>query len=221
MWLVLLRVSSRGSKESSMSMTWTSVCIPRSSKVSKGLRVFAFFVAGALSSSSSVGAGDDSLDVLWLRAARLPVLRVREPGRGVLSTLLSESTGSGKGDGNSRGDDMAVVGPPLIGVARADAAGWPQLPSSWPPASSVYLARGKIVQEGQNSWGKSAERKKKAHTLYANSNLASIYGYWLPSHCRSCGQILLLHVNLKQILGWILLLEVNQYVNEYSHRLSV
>ena len=60
----LLRVSSRGLKESSMSMTWTSVCIPRSSKVSKGLRVFTFFVAGALSSSNSVGAGDDSLDVL-------------------------------------------------------------------------------------------------------------------------------------------------------------
>ena len=64
MWLVLLRVSSRGLKESSMSMTWMSVCIPRSSKVSKGLRVFAFFVAGVLSSSNSVGAGDDSLDVL-------------------------------------------------------------------------------------------------------------------------------------------------------------
>ena len=53
------------------------------------------------------------------------MLQVREPGRGVLSTSLSESTGSGKGDGDSRGDDMAVVGPPVIGVARADTAGQP------------------------------------------------------------------------------------------------
>ena len=30
-----------------------------------------------------------------------------------------------QGDGDSRGDDMAVVGPPAIGVARADAAGRP------------------------------------------------------------------------------------------------
>ena len=61
----------------------------------------------------------------------------------------------------------------------------------------------------ENSWGESAERKKKVRTFYANSNLASSsYRYWLQ--CRSCRWIPLLaaatrftykvHVNLKHIL---------------------
>lgn len=168
-WLLLLRLSSQGLQESSRSMTWTSVCIPRLSKVSKGLRVFAFFIAAMSLSSISVGAGDESLDVLRLRAAHLPVLWVREPGAGVLSTWSSESTGSGKGDGDLRGDNVAVIGPPSFGVTRADAvgrAGWPWVLRSWPPASSAYLARGKIVQEGWKlmRW-KCRKKEKSTHTL--------------------------------------------------------
>ena len=111
--LVLLRVSSRGSEASSRSMTWTSVCIPKSSRVSIGLRGFAFFGAG----SSTLTISDEvDVDGFLTRVARLPVLRAGRLEERVLSTG-SSSKYSGKGDpgeDKAEGVDVAVVGPPSL-----------------------------------------------------------------------------------------------------------
>ena len=63
----------QGSDTSSMSMTWTSVCIPKVSKVSEGLTVFAFLMISTTLSISPVDvAGDDPLVGPVLRARHLP-----------------------------------------------------------------------------------------------------------------------------------------------------
>ena len=70
-----LRDSLQGSETSSISITWTSECIPKESNVSEGQTVFAFLVVGMPSSMSSTDvAGVDALAELVLLARHLPEL---------------------------------------------------------------------------------------------------------------------------------------------------
>ena len=110
MGLVLLRASLQGSEVSSRSMTWMSVCFPKLSMVSIGLRVFAFFVAGPSESSLMLTiSGKVDVDGVLTRVAGFPVLRAGRLGETVLSC--------GKGEDKLEGIDVAVValvGPPLL-----------------------------------------------------------------------------------------------------------
>lgn len=82
MGLVLLRASLRGSEVSSRSMTWMSVCFPKLSMVSIGLRVFAFFVAGPSESSLMLMiSGKVDVDGVLTRVAGFPVLQLGDWGK--------------------------------------------------------------------------------------------------------------------------------------------
>lgn len=100
---VLLRDSSRGSETSSISITWTSVCIPRSSTVSKGPSVLVFFDAGMSSSVPSiVSEGDDPL------AGPIGHLQV---GAKPDASVRSKSRSGGSDEGISESVEVAVVAP--------------------------------------------------------------------------------------------------------------
>ena len=89
-----------------MSITWTSVCIPKSSKVSEGPSGLVFFEVGASSSMSpAVSASDDCESLVGQPIGRFK-LRV-----GAKPEVVGESSSVGGDEGISESVEVAVVAP--------------------------------------------------------------------------------------------------------------
>ena len=98
---------------SSMSITWTSVCIPKSSKVSEGPSGLVFFEVGTSSSmsgvssstSSAVSASDDCESLAGRPIGHFKLRVVAKP------EVVGKSSSVGGDEGISESVEAAVVAP--------------------------------------------------------------------------------------------------------------